>query len=116
DFAARVLVREEPTSSLDQQEVAQLFELMRRLKEQGIAIVFISHFLEQVYEVADRITVLRNGRLVGEWPTAALPRAELVSKMLGRELETLEALERRTHETREHEVGTPGLDARGVAP
>ena len=78
-----------------------------------MAIVFISHFLEQVYEIADRITVLRNGQLVGEWPTAELPRVELVSKMLGRELQTLEALERQTaaRDRGEREPTTPVLEA-----
>jgi monosaccharide-transporting ATPase len=95
DIKADVLILDEPSSSLDQEEVEQLFGVMRTLKERGIAIVFISHFLEQIYEISDRITVLRNGKLVGEWPTAELPRVELVSKMLGRELQTLEALEHR---------------------
>ena len=95
DIKADVLILDEPTSSLDQEEVDQLFAVMRVLKERGIAIVFISHFLDQTYEISDRITVLRNGKLVGEWPAAELPRFELVSKMLGRELQTLEALEHR---------------------
>jgi len=98
DISADVLILDEPTSSLDQDEVEQLFGVVRRLKERGMAIVFISHFLDQTYEIADRITVLRNGRLVGEWPTRDLPRVELISKMLGRELKTLEALEQRTKE------------------
>ena len=85
DISADVLILDEPTSSLDQDEVEQLFGVVRRLKERGMAIVFISHFLDQTYEIADRITVLRNGRLVGEWPTRDLPRVELISKMLGRE-------------------------------
>jgi galactofuranose transport system ATP-binding protein len=93
DISARVLILDEPTSSLDQGEVEQLFEVMRGLKDEGMAIVFVSHFLDQVYAVADRMTVLRNGRLVGEWPTAELPQVELVEKMLGREAETLERLE-----------------------
>jgi monosaccharide-transporting ATPase len=95
DIKADVLILDEPTSSLDQDEVEQLFGVMRTLKERGIAIVFISHFLDQVYQISDRITVLRNGKLVGEWQTAELPRVELVSNMLGRELQTLEALEHR---------------------
>jgi simple sugar transport system ATP-binding protein len=95
DIKADVLILDEPTSSLDQEEVDQLFGVMRTLKERGIAIVFISHFLDQIYEISDRITVLRNGKLVGEWPTAELPRVELVANMLGRELQTLEALEHR---------------------
>jgi simple sugar transport system ATP-binding protein len=115
DISADVLILDEPTSSLDQDEVAQLFTLIRGLEERGIAVVFISHFLEQVYEIADRITVLRNGGLVGEWETPELPRSELVSKMLGRELETLEELERHTHRERgEREQAPPVIEAKAV--
>ncbi|WP_067177657.1 sugar ABC transporter ATP-binding protein [Microtetraspora niveoalba] len=89
---ARVLILDEPTSSLDASEVAQLFRVMRRLKEQGIAILFVSHFLDQIYEISDRMTILRNGRLVGEYATAELSQVELVAKMIGRELADLEEL------------------------
>jgi len=85
DVQARLLVLDEPTSSLDAGEVARLFEVMRRLRSDGLGIVFVTHFLDQVYEVTDRITVLRNGKLVGEFETAALPKLQLVAKMLGRE-------------------------------
>jgi simple sugar transport system ATP-binding protein len=68
--SARVLILDEPTSSLDADEVAELFRVMRRLRDGGTAILFVSHFLDQVYEISDRMTVLRNGRLVGEYPTA----------------------------------------------
>lgn len=70
----KVLILDEPTSSLDDHEVEKLFTLMRQLKEKGVAIVFVTHFLEQVYAVCDRITVLRNGKLVGEYPIEELPR------------------------------------------
>ncbi|WP_337880757.1 sugar ABC transporter ATP-binding protein [Rheinheimera sp.] len=83
---ARVLVLDEPTASLDAGEVQQLFSLLEQLKQQGVAIVFITHFLEQVYRLCERITVLRNGSLVGEFLTADLPRADLIAAMLGREL------------------------------
>ena len=86
DVDARVLVLDEPTASLDEKEVAELFTLMRRLRDQGLGIVFVTHFLDQVYAVSDRITVLRNGALVGEYNTAELPRLQLVSKMLGRDV------------------------------
>ena len=66
---------------------------MRRLRDGGTAILFVSHFLDQVYEISDRMTVLRNGRLVGEYPTAALDRVELVAAMLGHELDLLEEIE-----------------------
>ena len=81
-----MLVLDEPTASLDANETELLFQIVRDLKARGIAIVFITHFIDQVYEIADRISVLRNGRLVGEAPTAELPRLKLISMMLGREL------------------------------
>ncbi len=89
DTQCKVLILDEPTSSLDEKEVEMLFKLMRDLKARGVGIIFVTHFLEQVYEVSDRITVLRNGQLVGEYETASLPQVELVSKMMGKELEGL---------------------------
>ncbi|PJL14685.1 sugar ABC transporter ATP-binding protein [Stenotrophomonas maltophilia] len=86
DVSARVLILDEPTSSLDEDEVQELFRVMRHLRAQGMAILFVTHFLDQVYAVSDRITVLRNGGLVGEYSTAALPQAALVSTMVGREV------------------------------
>ena len=87
----RVLVLDEPTASLDADETELLFQIVRDLKSQGIAIVFITHFIDQVYEISDRISVLRNGRLVGEALTAELPQLKLISMMIGRELEQVEA-------------------------
>ncbi|MGF7174967.1 galactofuranose ABC transporter, ATP-binding protein YtfR [Azospirillum doebereinerae] len=87
DMSAKALILDEPTASLDAQEVAVLFGVLRALKGRGIGIVFVTHFLDQVYAVCDRITVLRNGRLVGERRTEDLPRLDLVAMMLGRELE-----------------------------
>jgi monosaccharide-transporting ATPase len=88
DRSARLLILDEPTASLDEKEVADLFAIMRRLRAEGMGIVFVTHFLDQVYAVCDRITVLRNGTLVGEYPTAELPHLALVGKMLGRDLAT----------------------------
>jgi simple sugar transport system ATP-binding protein len=102
---ARVLILDEPTSSLDAGEVAELFRIVRVLRDQGVAILFVSHFLDQVYEIADRMTVLRNGAVVGEYATTALTRVELVSAMIGRTLGVLDEVERRT----EHRV--PSTDA-----
>ncbi|GAP06426.1 monosaccharide ABC transporter ATP-binding protein, CUT2 family [Anaerolinea thermolimosa] len=92
--SAQVLILDEPTSSLDVHETRQLFDVMLRLKEQGIGIIFITHFLDQVYQVADRITVLRNGRLVGTYPTEMLPRIQLIASMLGRSSTDLEEVSR----------------------
>ncbi|MBV1703254.1 MAG: ATP-binding cassette domain-containing protein, partial [Hyphomicrobiales bacterium] len=86
DDDTRVLVLDEPTASLDATETESLLGIVRDLRARGLAIVFISHFIEQVYRIADRITVLRNGRLVGAGAVAAMPSLTLVSLMLGREL------------------------------
>ncbi|MFG2077518.1 sugar ABC transporter ATP-binding protein [Nonomuraea maritima] len=109
DVDARVLILDEPTSSLDAGEVAQLFRVMRRLKDEGIAILFVSHFLDQVYEIADRMTILRNGKLVGEHLTRELSMVRLVELMIGQELAALERLhgEHRTFDR-------PLVEARGV--
>ena len=89
---SRVLILDEPTSSLDRGEVEQLFAVIRELRAAGVAILFVSHFLEQVYEISDCVTVLRNGQLVGEYLIEDLPRHDLVTKMIGRELDDLEAI------------------------
>ncbi len=91
DMSARVLILDEPTASLDAHEVDILFGIMRQLAGRGIGILFVTHFLDQVYAISDRITVLRNGRLVGERETSALPRLDLVHMMLGRELSEVTA-------------------------
>ncbi len=109
---AQVLVLDEPTSSLDADEVAELFRIIRVLRAEGVAILFVSHFLDQVYEIADRMTVLRNGRLVGEYPTGKLSRLDLVSAMLGRELGTLDEVQRRSD--RRTPGSDPVLQARGL--
>lgn len=89
DMECNVLILDEPTSSLDESEVAKLFKLMRDLKARGVGIIFVTHFLDQVYEVCDKITVLRDGMLVGEYEIQDLPRVQLVSKMLGKELDDM---------------------------
>ena len=94
DMNCKVLILDEPTSSLDDKEVTRLFQLMRDLKQKGVGIIFVTHFLEQVYEVSDRITVLRNGELVGEYAVEKMPQVELVAKMMGKSLDDLAELER----------------------
>ncbi len=90
DISAKVLILDEPTASLDAEEVQSLFRIMRDLRAKGIGIVFVTHFLDQVYAVCDRITVLRSAELVGEFETATLSRPELIGHMLGKELAALE--------------------------
>jgi len=105
DMKCKVLILDEPTSSLDDKEVNMLFKLMRDLKSKGVGIIFVTHFLEQVYEVSDRITVLRNGELVGEYLASDLPQVELVSKMIGKDLEELSAIgESEDKNTEEKEI------------
>ncbi|MGL3150301.1 sugar ABC transporter ATP-binding protein [Microbacterium sp. A82] len=112
---AKVLILDEPTSSLDADEVAELFRIIRNLRDDGVAILFVSHFLDQVYEIADRLTVLRNGRLVGEHLTPELLRIELVQKMIGKEVGALEDLEQRVRENdQSSSESVPFLLASGI--
>ena len=87
DLSGKILFLDEPTASLDAREVDMVFSILRRLRAEGLSIVIITHFLDQVYAIADRATVLRNGRMVGTSELSALPRRDLVSLMLGREME-----------------------------
>jgi monosaccharide-transporting ATPase len=111
-LGAKVLILDEPTSSLDASEVAQLFAVLRRLQADGVAVLFVTHFLDQVYEIADRITVLRNGRLIGEYRTRDLPQVDLVATMIGKDLAVLEELETQPKDSAEAlERGRPILRA-----
>jgi simple sugar transport system ATP-binding protein len=95
DMDCKALILDEPTSSLDDQEVAKLFSVMRDLKSRGVGIVFVTHFLDQVYEVCDKITVLFNGKYVGEYKIAELPPVQLIAKMIGKELVELSELHKK---------------------
>jgi monosaccharide-transporting ATPase len=86
DISAKLLVLDEPTSSLDEKEVEELFKVIRKLRAEGLGVVIVTHFIDQVYAISDRITILRDGGLVGEYETARLPRTELVSRMIGKAL------------------------------
>lgn len=113
---AKVLILDEPTSSLDAKEVEGLFAVIRSLRDQGVAILFVSHFLDQVYAISDRLTVLRNGRYEGEYLTAELPRAELISLMIGKDFSTLAAHggARRDADDREPLLTASGFGRKGV--
>ncbi len=121
-FEPKVLVLDEPTSSLDANEVEQLFAVIRALRDRGVAILFVSHFLDQVYEISDRITILRNGQFQGEHLTAELDRATLISTMIGKDLATLRSLDAEREKLEHHEaapaiVRASGLGrAGGIAP
>ncbi|MFT2817169.1 ATP-binding cassette domain-containing protein [Leifsonia sp. A12D58] len=116
DVQAKVLVLDEPTSSLDADEVTELFRVIRSLKEEGVAILFVSHFLDQVYEISDRLTVFRNGKLVGEYLTEEILRIDLVQKMIGKEITLLDDLQKKTHDqsVADDEGETPLLQAIGL--
>ena len=114
DMECKVLILDEPTSSLDEQEVQKLFVLMRDLRAKGVGIIFVTHFLEQVYEVCDRITVLRDGQLVGEYVIEDLPRVQLVSKMLGKELDDMADIKGESGGVAIEREGAPVLEAEGL--
>lgn len=113
DMKCKVLILDEPTSSLDDDEVDKLFILMNKLKGEGVGIVFVTHFLEQVYAVCDRITVLRNGELVGEYETKELPRVMLVAKMMGKDFDDLADI-KSGHGQNAQKTGTPVISAKQI--
>ena len=113
DMDCKILILDEPTSSLDEDEVKKLFELMRELKARGVGIIFITHFIEQVYKISDRITVLRNGKLVGEYETSSLPQIELISKMMGRALD--DAAKIKKHKPPKSDSSVPVFEAAALS-
>jgi ribose transport system ATP-binding protein len=104
----RVLVLDEPTSALTRADAVRLFDLIRRLRQRGVAVVYISHFLEEVQEIADRFTVLRDGQSVGSGPIAAFVREQVIEWMVGRRL-----TEQFPHVP--HQIGEPLLQLEEVA-
>uniref|UniRef100_A0A7C3EIU2 Sugar ABC transporter ATP-binding protein n=1 Tax=Gracilinema caldarium TaxID=215591 RepID=A0A7C3EIU2_9SPIR len=112
DMDCKILILDEPTSSLDEDEVIKLFKLMRELKSRGVGIIFITHFLDQVYEISDRITVLRNGNLIGEYEASSLSQLELVSKMMGKALDDVEHMEK--PRIMKHEQDAPVFEAKSL--
>ncbi len=114
DMDCKVLILDEPTSSLDEQEVEKLFGLMRDLKAKGVGIIFVTHFLDQVYEVCDKITVLRDGKLVGQYEIENLPRVQLVAKMLGKELDDMADIRSDSDTYVERDGSAPVFEAQGL--
>ena len=94
DIQAKILILDEPTSSLDDNEVRLLFEVMRQLKAEGMGIIFITHFLDQVYEISDRMTILRNGHLIGSYEIGQLNKVQLVTEMIGKDIDVIFNLKR----------------------
>jgi simple sugar transport system ATP-binding protein len=111
---ARVLILDEPTSSLDEAEVQILFAVLRRLREEGMAILFVTHFLDQTYAISDRITVMRNGEREGEYACAELSRLALVNKMIGAPAEAQEE-DAAAQESQQQTHGDVFLRAQGIA-
>lgn len=109
DMDCKILILDEPTSSLDEDEVKKLFDLMRELKSRGVGIIFITHFIDQVYEISDKITVLRNGALIGEYQASALPQIELISKMMGKALSDVSKIKK--HEPLKSDSSVPVYEA-----
>ena len=114
DMDCKVLILDEPTSSLDDQEVEKLFGLMRDLKARGVGIIFVTHFLDQVYEVCDKITVLRDGKLVGEYEIKDLPRVQLVSKMLGKNLDDMSDIKGENAAYDKEDASKPVFETEGL--
>ncbi|MCA9872333.1 MAG: sugar ABC transporter ATP-binding protein [Anaerolineales bacterium] len=112
--SAKVLILDEPTSSLDTHETEKLFQVMRKLKSEGLGIIFITHFIDQIYEVTDRITILRNGKLVGTYETAVLPRLELIAKMIGRVMGDFNDMVQIKLKSDKQRAGEPLLRARSL--
>lgn len=119
ELQSKIFILDEPTSSLNVRETEQLFIQMRRLKAEGNSIIFITHLLDQVYKVCDTITVLRNGGYIGTYLPAELPKAQLISKLLGREIEKLDELNAKRPRTDgtaiKEKEGEAILNAKGVA-
>lgn len=114
DMDCKVLILDEPTSSLDESEVEKLFGLMRDLKAKGVGIIFVTHFLDQVYEICDKITVLRDGKLVGEYEIKELPRVKLVAKMLGKEMDDMSDIKEENQSYQAEEGSVPVFEAEGL--
>jgi simple sugar transport system ATP-binding protein len=110
--SAKVLILDEPTSSLSSHETEQLFEVMRRLRGRHVGIIFITHFIDQVYRVSDRVTIIRNGRLVGTFDTDSLPRMELVEKMIGRTITEFDEVSKAKASTGEQIGAQPVVTAK----
>ncbi|WP_428926171.1 sugar ABC transporter ATP-binding protein [Marinibacterium sp. SX1] len=109
EMSGKVLILDEPTASLDRDEVQLLFSVIRRLKDRGLAVVFITHFLDQVFDISDRATVLRNGRVVGTRTLEGVSQKDIVTLMLGRQLEA------RVHDRAPSRVGELLIEIDGLA-
>ncbi|GGJ35427.1 sugar ABC transporter ATP-binding protein [Deinococcus roseus] len=111
---ARLVVMDEPTSSLDEQEVETLFAVINKLKSENVSVIFVSHYLDELFAICDQITVMRDGKIVHTGPIKKISKFELVSKMLGREVGDVQC-SGRTGFHKQHAAATqPLLNARGL--
>ena len=114
-FKARLVIMDEPTSSLDEAEVAVLLRTIRQLKSEGVSVIFVSHKLDELYQVCDRVTIMRDGRTVAVSPMAAISKLQLVAAMLGRDLAEVEKKGATAFEGSAGTVGEELLTARNIA-
>lgn len=110
DLRAKILILDEPTSSLDEKEVKELFKAIRKIKEDGLGVIFVTHFLDQTYEISDAITVLRNGERIGTYQTKDLQKLELIKKMIGKEYEEIEGISSKKEQTDRHKESFISID------
>lgn len=107
---SKILILDEPTSSLEENEVNQLFDIIKKLKNKGIGIIFVTHFIEQVYRISDSITILRNGSLVGSYKTSELDKLDLIKLMLGKEYKDIRNTEnKKLFESEEEFIKVDGI-------
>jgi monosaccharide-transporting ATPase len=114
-FKAKLVIMDEPTSSLDEAEVAVLLRTVRQLKADGVAVVFVTHKLDELYQICDRVTIMRDGRTVAVSPMAAVSKLQLVAAMLGRDLADVKASGATAFDHAAHTIGDELLSARSIA-
>lgn len=114
-FEARLVIMDEPTSSLDEAEVAVLLRTVRQLKADGVAVVFVTHKLDELYQICDRVTIMRDGRTVSVSPMQSMTKLQLVAAMLGRDLADVRATGATAFDKTEHAIGGELLTARAIA-
>ena len=112
---AKVVILDEPTSSLEPNEVEQLFRVIRILRDDGVALLYVSHDLDEIFELCDQVTVLRDGRRVHTGPVAEITRLELVATMLGRDVQDVRSSGKTAFDIEGRRIGEPVLAASGLS-
>ena len=114
-FKARLVIMDEPTSSLDEAEVAVLLRTIRQLRDEGVSVLFVTHKLDELWQVCDRVTIMRDGRTVAVAPMADLTKLQLVASMLGRDLADVKASGATAFAGGSGQIGGKLLDVAGVS-